>query len=131
MPDRISRADRLSAAGEAAIRHSSYPWVSTGGSGMDLARMIQAVNALQDARDGAGFVLRDPGVVHGLRRVLAADEISFTDRDLRTGASGMAPPPAIGADTWAGTNVFRGTPASCGIECCRASPSAGWGTGLV
>ena len=49
--------------------------------------LLQAVGALRKARDGDGFVLRDPAVADSLLAVLHADEISFNDLDLRTRCS--------------------------------------------
>jgi DNA-binding CsgD family transcriptional regulator len=54
------------------------------------AALLQAVGALRKARDGDGFVLRDPAVADSLLAVLHADEISFNDLDLRTRCSTTA-----------------------------------------
>lgn len=98
---------------------------------MDLARMFQAVGALREARDGADFLFLDPGVMHGLRRVLPADEISFADPGLRAGHYDAALPLAIGVDTEADNNVFRDTPTPCYAECLGVPPAAVLDTGLV
>jgi DNA-binding CsgD family transcriptional regulator len=100
---------------------------------MDLAQMLQAVGALQEARSGADFVLFDPRVVHGLLCVLSADEISFTDLDLDLGGGhlGTAPPSAICADTGADSKVFRDTRTSCDTECIRATGPTRLGTDLA
>jgi DNA-binding CsgD family transcriptional regulator len=50
---------------------------------VDLADVIHVVAALRKASDTEVFVLLAPGVADGLRRVLPADEISFSDLDLR------------------------------------------------
>jgi DNA-binding CsgD family transcriptional regulator len=51
---------------------------------VDLAGLLQAVVALQKARDGEGFVLLDPSVVTALLGVLPADEITVNDLDIQT-----------------------------------------------
>jgi DNA-binding CsgD family transcriptional regulator len=51
---------------------------------VDLVGILQAVTALQKARDGDIFVLLDPGVVDALLRVLPADNVTFNDIDVRT-----------------------------------------------
>jgi DNA-binding CsgD family transcriptional regulator len=48
---------------------------------MELARVLQAVWALRQARDGEDFVLLATGVIDGILRVLTADMIWFDDFD--------------------------------------------------
>lgn len=50
---------------------------------MDLVGVLQAVGALQEARDGDAFVLLDPGVTSALLQVLPADYITLNDLDVR------------------------------------------------
>lgn len=50
---------------------------------VDLVGVLQAVGALQKARDGDAFVLRDPSVTSALLRVLPADYVTFNDLDVR------------------------------------------------
>jgi DNA-binding CsgD family transcriptional regulator len=48
--------------------------------GVDLAAVLHTVGALRQACHGEDFVLLGAGVVDGMRRVFAADEISLNDR---------------------------------------------------
>jgi DNA-binding CsgD family transcriptional regulator len=50
-------------------------------TGMELARVLQAIGALRRARDGEDFVLLATGVIDGILRILAADMICFDDVD--------------------------------------------------
>jgi DNA-binding CsgD family transcriptional regulator len=56
---------------------------------MDQVGVLRAVAALRQARDGDGFVLLAPGVVHALLRVLPADEITFNDLDVHARQSAL------------------------------------------
>lgn len=51
---------------------------------MVLTRILQAISALRQARDGEDFVLLATGVVDGILRVLTADMIWFDDFDACT-----------------------------------------------
>jgi DNA-binding CsgD family transcriptional regulator len=50
---------------------------------VDLVGVLQAVGALQKARDGDVLVLFDPSVASALLRVLPADYITFNDLEVR------------------------------------------------
>ena len=67
--------------------------------GMELVRLLQAVHALQWARDGEIFVLLAAGVIDGILRVLGADMIWFSDVEAgtkRTMTLMLWPPPIAG-----------------------------------
>ena len=101
---------------------------------MDLGWMLQAVSALREARSAADFVLLDPGVVRSLRRVLSAEEISFTDLDLRVLHHAKAPLSVTGASIKADNADNRDFPdilTTCGTDCFLAPSSGGLGPGLV
>ena len=96
-----------------------------------LSRLFYAAGALRETRDSAESLLLDPGVMHGLRRVLSADKISFADPTLRTGHSGAAPPLAIGVDAEANDNVFWDPQSPCDAKCFGAPPQTVLRTVLV
>jgi DNA-binding CsgD family transcriptional regulator len=98
---------------------------------MDLTRLFHAVGTLSEARGGAGVLLLDPGVMHGLGRVFSADKISFADPDLRAEHSSAAPPLAIGVDAEADNNMFWDPLTSCDANCFGTPPPTVLNTGLV
>ena len=57
---------------------------------VDLVGVLQAVGALQKARDGDAFVLLDPSVTSALLRVLPADYVTFNDLDVRAHDGALA-----------------------------------------
>jgi DNA-binding CsgD family transcriptional regulator len=67
---------------------------------LELARLLQAVHALQWARDGEVFVLLAVGVIEGILRVLGADIIWFNDVEAGTKRTRtlMLWPPPIGGE---------------------------------
>lgn len=96
---------------------------------IDLVWLIQAVGALREARNDAEFVLLAPGVARSLRRVVSADEISFTGLDSPAAHPATAPsvidvPGDSGRLGW-------DTSASCDTECFRAARTARPAPGLV
>jgi DNA-binding CsgD family transcriptional regulator len=70
-------------SGGDAIRHLSYAGRNALVICVDLVGVLQAAGALRKARDGDVFVLLDPSVASTLVRVLPADEVTFSDLDIR------------------------------------------------
>jgi DNA-binding CsgD family transcriptional regulator len=69
--------------GENAIRYLSYAGRNALVICVDLVGVLQAAGALRKARDGDIFVLLDSSVANALLRVLPADEVTFSDLDVR------------------------------------------------
>lgn len=56
---------------------------------LDLAGILETAAAVRRASEGADFVLRDSGVIHGMLRVLAPDSICLIDAEANAGKPAM------------------------------------------